>query len=75
MMPNPSLFGRHIERRTLELRALPELRFVEPQRSPRPRRPRFRLRIALGARLIAWGESLLSGVSDVRMGHVGRQPC
>jgi hypothetical protein len=74
-MLNPSLFGIHFERRTRELRALPEPRPVGHARNRRRSRSRGLLRAAVGTRLIAWGESLTYGLSDAGIGRVGRQPC
>lgn len=72
-MINPSLLGRDIERHTRELRALGERKQDALERSPLQRRSRRRFRIAIGTRLITWGESLTCEVSSVPMDRLGGQ--
>lgn len=73
-MLSPSLFGSDIERRAREVRAFPEPWQGRHERIPRHGRQRGRFRTALGARLIAWGESLTCELSDVAIGRFDGQP-
>ncbi len=67
-MINPGFFGADVERLTRELGGARGSSGVVRERRPRQRRPGNRVRLAVGRKLIVWGESLACDIRGVEIG-------